>query len=346
MTRMTITEVARRLGVSAGTVSRVVNDSPNSGISAQTRKRVLAECSRVGYKPNAMARALVTRENPGIGLLCNSLLDYNIMRAVQEGLKLATRLGRHVVISTDLDGTTWLDLLREGRVGWVITLARGIPGEVVRDQLDEDLLNRVIRIWEGPMKKPSASPFTVTWDSGVAGKMAVEHLAQLGHREIAVLAGPFEEPEDRFPRIASSYFRGRELGLTVRWITNSEEQGGMIPQSGQEMMRKVLEEFPKVTAVICRQDYHAVGVYRELHRRGLRILEDMAVMGHQNLQPGLHLEPGLTSVATPVVQAVEIALRFAIEGQKNFSERVYDLTSFCRLIPRASTVGKGIVEDE
>ena len=67
------------------------------------------------------------------------------------------------------------------------------------------------------------------------------------------------------------------------------------------MMRKVLDEFPKVTAVICRQDYHAVGVYRELHRRGLRIPADMAVMGHQNLQPGLHLEPGLTSVATPVV---------------------------------------------
>jgi len=303
---------------------------------------VLRECQKLGYKPNALARALVTRENPAIGLLCDSLLDYNVMRAVEAGLTFATRHGRHVVIATDLDENSWQNLLREGRVGWVITLARKIPGELDRDRLEKDLLDRVIRIWEGPMQAPSESPFTVTWDSRVAGNLAVEHLAELGHREIAVLAGPYLEPDlHRFPRIAASYVRGRELGLTVRWITHPDERRENIPDSGRIMMRMVLDEFPDVTAVICRQDYHAVGVYRELAGRNKRIPDDIAVVGHQNLQPGLHLHPPLTSVENPVTEALRTAIQFAVEGPGVFAGPVCDLTHLYRLIPRASTIKEG-----
>jgi DNA-binding LacI/PurR family transcriptional regulator len=113
-----------------------------------------------------------------------------------------------------------------------------------------------------------------------------------------------------------------------------------IPTSGEVMTRQILERFPGVTAIVCRQDLHAVGVYRELHRVGKRIPEDIAVIGHFNLQPILYLDPSLTSVQAPMVEAIEAAMDFVINSKETGEAMVRDFTEYHRLIVRASTVKK------
>jgi DNA-binding LacI/PurR family transcriptional regulator len=337
MGRATIEILSRRLNLSKSTVSRVMNNYPNSGISESTRKRVLEACRDAGYTPNAVARALATKSNSGIGLLCDSLTDYCVMQVVRRAVEIAAQYGRHVVISTEPDTIPWINLLHEGRVGWIIAI-----GDYMTTRSDDfkepELLDRIVSVCEGPYKEILPIKYKFTWDMNRAGIMAMDHLAELGHREVAVLAGPFPDQSYAPPRSLSAYRRAGELGLTAHWIVNMDENLEDIPASGQAMTRQILERYPNVTAIVCRQDLHAVGVYRELHRVGKHIPEDIAVIGHFNLQPVLYLDPPLTSIQTPLLRATESAMYFVISHEEKCETKVADFTEFHELIVRDSTV--------
>lgn len=333
---VTIEKIASVAGVSKSTVSRVLNNTPKSGISRDTRERVLIASKRLNYRPNAMARALATKSSPAVGLLCQSLVDLNIMRAVDLAVSLFSQEGLHIVVSVNPEETPWEDLLNENRVGWLIAIGEYMASRTEKFSKHNSIMDRVISICDGPVVEPLQVAHRIMWDSNRAGILAIEHLFKLGHRNIAILAGPFEKPDKAWPRITSSYNYGRQLGVNIHWVTNADEDTNDIALSGQIMTAKTLQNHPDVTALICRQDYHALGVFRELHRQGVKVPQDISVLGHFDLQDMLAFDPKLTSVVAPLDKSIECALDYIVGNEKKKGASV-DLTEFYRLIPREST---------
>jgi DNA-binding LacI/PurR family transcriptional regulator len=121
-------------------------------------------------------------------------------------------------------------------------------------------------------------------------------------------------------------------------MVNDREDKTDIPSSAQFMVRQVLETYPKVTAVFCRQDYHAIGAYRALIHAGKKIPDDVAVMGNFDLQRMLFLDPPLTSVTTPIVEGMEKAMEFILKPEDERRDKVIDLSDRIKLCVRGSTV--------
>ncbi len=335
--RPTIFSVAESAGVSITTVSHILNYPDNHKYSEEAETRVLAACRRLEYKPNALARSLAKKTNSAIGLLCESLDDHNITRALNRAVELASANGLHVVISTKPAEIPWHNLLEEGRVNWIISIVESMFHQS-HELTKPHLLEKIISVTPGPVDEELPVALRISWDDSRNGRLAVDHLAELGHREIAVLAGPYVDPETACWRLRSAWHRAGQLGLTVRWMTNPTEDKTDIPSSGQCMAQQVLEKYPNATAVLCRQDYHAIGVYRAFIRAGRRIPDDIAVMGNFDLQRMLYLDPPLTSVTSPVVEGVEKAMEFILSSGKRPAGENVDLSDHIRLTVRGSTV--------
>jgi len=337
--RATIFSVAESAGVSITTVSHVLNYPDRHKYSATVEKKVLAACRRLAYRPNVLARSLAKRTTPAVGLLCDSLDDHNITRAVNRAVELAATNGLHVVISTKPSEIPWANLLEEGRVGWIISIVESMINQS-RELMNSRLLERIISVTPGPVVDALPVACRIWWDERRNGRLIADHLAELGHREIAVLAGSFADPECGCWRLQEVYRRANELGLAPRWIVNAEEDKTDIPASGQRMMQETLERFPDVTAVVCRQDYHAIGAYRALIRAGKHIPDNMALVGNMDLQRMLYLDPPLTSVASPIVEGVEKAMEIFLQTREGTAMAMenLDLSEYIRLVVRGSTV--------
>jgi LacI family transcriptional regulator len=332
--RPTIFSVAKEAGVSITAVSLILNHKKSHKYSPEVEARVLTACQNLNYKPNSLARSLAKQTNPAIGILCQSLDDHNITRAVNHTVELAAGHGFHVVVCTKPSEIHWQTLLEEGRVGWIISIMEDM---VHRSQelMQSNFLERVISVSPGPIEEQIPVGARISWDENRNGRLIADHLFSLGHREIALLAGMNIERGGH--RIASTRARAEELGLGFHLITDREEDVNDIPASGERMMKEALEHYPGVTAVVCRQDYQAIGVYRRLMRAGKHIPDDMAVVGNFNLQSKLFLDPGLTSVSCPSVEGIEQAMEFILNPERR-NVKDMDLTDKIELVVRRSTV--------
>jgi LacI family transcriptional regulator len=334
-TRQRIQRIARTAGVSITTVSHILNYPKSHKYSRGVEDRVPAVCRQLEYKPNSLARSLAKKTNSAVGVICESLDDHNITRALNRTMELAAANGLHVVVSTRPAEIPWQNLLEEGRVQWVVSIVESMVQQS-RDLMRPHLLERIISVTPEPVADKIPVQVRIFWNESRNGQLAMDHLADLGHREVAILAGRYGE-DTSSPRLESARLRAQERSMRVRWIMNPEERKDDIPDSGLRMTREVLENWPGVTAIYCRQDYHAIGVYRALMHAGRRIPEDMAVMGNFDLQRTLYLDPPLTSVATPVVLGVEKAMKFILEESREVRRKDEDLTDHIRLVVRGST---------
>jgi LacI family transcriptional regulator len=336
--RPTIFSVAKEAGVSISTVSRVLNHADLQEYSAEVKSKVVAASKKLNYRPNAMARSLARQTNPGIGVLCPSLTDINITRALDRIVEIAETHQRHVVVTTHPEKVPWANLLDDGTVGWVIAINHFMV-EQSDDLILPETLERVIAVTTLPQEYVKRTfALSVTWDTARQGELIAEHLAEMGHKEVAMLAGLRTKPDEVPARLRALDERACELGITIHSVYNPNETKEDISLSGRVMMQEVLAKYPRVTAVICRQDYHAIGVYAELYQTGKRIPEDMAVIGAYNLQRILQFCPALTSADAPLVEGVEFAMNFLL-GKEDAGTRHVDLTDHIRLWQRESTVG-------
>jgi LacI family transcriptional regulator len=331
--RPTIFSVAKGAGVSITTVSHILNYPETHKYSSEVESKVLSTCKQLNYKPNALAKSLANQTNSAIGVLCQSLDDHNITRALSRAVELAASHGLHVVVSTKPSEIHWQTLLEEGRVGWIIAIMEHMVHQS-RELMQPGLLERVISVSPGPVQEQLAVGARISWDENRNGRLIVDHLASLGHHEIAFLVGANLEMGG--DRNISSQKRGEELGLTIHSIMDRFEDLNDIPASGERMMKQILETHPDVTAVICRQDYQAIGVYRQLMRVGKHVPDDMAVVGNFNLQSKLFLDPGLTSVSCPSVEGIEKAMEFIMNPDRR-NVKDLDLTDKIELVIRGST---------
>jgi DNA-binding LacI/PurR family transcriptional regulator len=282
-----IRDVAREAGVSYQTVSRVINDSPR--LRPETRQRVLEVIEQLGYRPNQAARALVTSTSKVIGVLVASrAAAYGAQTILYEIEDAARDAGFTLAIVTtasdDHSVRSALDQLDGQAVRAVAVVA---PQARVFDLLSSTPL-RVPYVLLDPDRRDV--PHSISVDQFEGARIATRHLIELGHRRIIHLAGPQDwiEAEARM----QGYLREvADAELMVRPPVLGDWTADFGYRAGRELLAG--EDF---TAVFCSNDQMALGLLHSFREAGIRVPEDVSVVGFDDIPDAAHYWPPLTTI--------------------------------------------------
>ncbi|WP_394160105.1 LacI family DNA-binding transcriptional regulator [Galactobacter valiniphilus] len=279
-------EIARLAGVSHQTVSRVLNGHPN--IRPATRDKVMAVVNEQNYRPSRVARALATRRHDRIGVVVDGATQIgpaSTLRAIE-----AAAYARDYTISTltaSREGTPIRDavshLVDHGVDGLIAIAPRT---ETIRELLgDPGELPVVVINADAPQGRS-----TVSVDQAAGSRLAMDHLLSLGHRVIMHIAGPRDWAEGRAREAA-----WRESLVAAGLPVRPALVGDWTADRGYALAAQVAAT-PDCTAVFAANDQMALGLIHGLHEAGLRVPEDVSVVGFDDLAESAHYLPPLTTV--------------------------------------------------
>lgn len=282
-----MTDVARLAGVSHMTVSRVLNGHPT--VREQTRLRVQAAITQLGYRPNRAARALVTGRSQMIGVIAQSTSLYGPACLLTEVEQIAAQDGLAVSVSCvprpDHDSISEaVDRLLAHRVAGIIVIAPIEVADVALHRISPDV--PIVTI-DGDIQRSAA---VVTIDQVTAAREATRHLLDAGHRTVWHIAGP----PDRFGSAA------RQKGWQEALVAAGAEvlpplPAGWSAASGYEC-GELLARMPEVTAIFAANDHVALGVLRALQEHGRHVPKDVSVVGFDDVPEAAYFLPPLTTV--------------------------------------------------
>jgi len=314
----TLADIARALGVSKMTVSRAINNHPE--ISPETRSRVLEAAQRMNYRPNQYARALTTNRSYLLGVIVPDLM-HSYFAEICRGIEsVAKPLGyQNLICSTDEDAAN--EQVEIGallpRTDGLILASSAAPGDtkfyrrIIREGAKIVLIDRQL---EG-LRTP-----TVTTDDVKVGMLATEYLINLGHRRIGHLKGTVAST-------AALRFDGYKKALAKHRLPLNESlvrECGFTEQDGYESMSAWLKEGGVTSAIFAANDPAAIGAMSAISEAGLRIPEDVAIVGGGNIHYGDMLKVPLTTVAWSTLEMGQAAAQLSIElveGKKRRKEQ-------------------------
>jgi LacI family transcriptional regulator len=299
--RVTIYDIADRLGISTSTVSRALSRKENSLISENTRERVRRTAEEMGYRPNALARALITGRTLAIGLYTRSMEERvgpHFARMLEAVELKASELGYQVLMSGALD-----TISAEGRIDGVVALAR--PD-------DEELVSALRgRPCVFVMHGPEAERESVMWNDFEGAYKAGQYLVSMGHRKVCMLIGNTTHASNpAFPKA-----KGFRQAMTEAGVSPQECLGGPSEdefENGYLLTTQLLAHSPDITAIFARNDFLALGAMKALRHLGKSVPEDVSVIGYNDTVLAKCSDPSLTSVHTPIGEAGVIAVEHLI----------------------------------
>jgi len=306
---VTITEVAKAAGVSIATASRVISESDHS-VNEATRVRVLAAADKLGYQPNMLASGLRRGKSFTVGIVLdriNSSFTPPIVQGIQEYLKQYDFASS--IINSFNDPKIENDSIRR-------MLGRQVDGIIFVDtnvhSTDEIELktNKPLIFVKRRRLKESKNCISILPDNRFGGELAARHLVRLGHHRIAHIKGP--EGWDA-SRLREEGFRSV---LESEQITIGESffaSGDWSLESGYAAMQFLLSQTLHPSAVFVANDQMAVGAIYAIQDRGLKVPDDIAVVGYDNLELARYIRPTLTTISQPLQQLGEAAAKILIE---------------------------------
>jgi DNA-binding LacI/PurR family transcriptional regulator len=305
-------DVARTAGVSAQTVSRALRDSPN--VNPETRKRVLAAVERLGYRFNNAARVLSSGRSHTIGLVLLQSGGYYSRSAVTAGVEAAAGEAGYAVsiatiarLDTGLMERSLSKLADQGVDGIVIA----VPLISVTQKM-EDITRDIPTVTLDGSRTASARVLGI--DQKEAGRLATQHLLDLGHRQVWHVAGPDEWIEARQRR------QGWQECLAAAGIPAPPPlEGDWSPDSGYRQ-GQVLAMIPDVTAVFAASDEMAFGVIRALRERGRSVPEDVSIVSVDDIELAAYCSPPLTTVRQDFYRSGEAAVALLLREDGAESE--------------------------
>lgn len=297
--RPTLEAVAARAGVSRGTVSRVINDSPR--VSERTRRQVLAIVEELGYVPNHAARTLVTRRTDTVALVVSEPEERvftepffaGVLRGIGSALSAAGLQLLLAMAHAPLERGRLERYLAGNHVDGVLLLSQHD-----RDTLPELLGRARIPLVLGGGRQDQAVVY-VDVDNAGGARQAVTHLVVTGRTAIATITGAADMRAGR-DRLAGYLdgLAGAGLPADAALIA----RGDFGPDSGARAMRELLARRPGLDAVFAASDPMALEAVRVLRAAGRRVPEDVAVIGFDDSDVARHADPPLTTVHQPVEQ--------------------------------------------
>jgi LacI family transcriptional regulator len=305
----TIFEVAALAGVSKSTVSNVIRDA--NGVAEPTRERVLVAIERLGYKPNALARQFVAQRTTTLGVLVGDLDN----PFYAEMAKLIERWAFHrgyTAMFCNIEGDDELamsgvETLLEQRVAGLVFLAF-----FGRSPAMQELLRQRAPVVFVGLREDWGDSVAVGDADG--GRLATEHLIGLGHREIAYLTTPAVEPRADRARHAGYRVAMRRAGLAtrpaVRWVPGAED----VRISGRRAsLSELLVGADRPTGVFVSNDLGAIALQEFIDVHGLRVPEDVSLIGFDNVSLAGLARISLTTVAQPLDELARLGVERLVE---------------------------------
>jgi DNA-binding LacI/PurR family transcriptional regulator len=301
----TIKDVARVAGVSLGTASLALRESP--AIREVTRRRVLQAAKRLRYQPSAPARSLVTRRTHSVGLLISDITNPFFIRAVRAIEDLAQENGYNLILcNTDEDPAKeaeYLRVLMEKRVDGIILATTG-----ARRGVREVRWRRIpLVLFDRELSGIAAD--TVKVDGVLGGRLATEHLLALGHRRIAIIHGPVQRSTGA-ERLRGSLEALRDHGITPDPALTRE--GNFKQDTGYRYTQALLDLTPPPTALFCANNLMTVGAIQALQDRKIRVPQDLSLIGYDDMEWWTLTHPPLTTVGQPVYDLGREAMRLLL----------------------------------
>lgn len=301
--RPTLDAVAARAGVGRGTVSRVVNGSPQ--VSPEARAAVQQAIAELGYVPNRAARALVTQRTDSVALVVSESGERvftepffaAIVRGVSSGLLETPMQLWLAMVQSPIERERVEHHLTNQHVDGVLLLSLH-DSDPLPTLLEERGLPAVLGGRPARMLHPNAQPaWFVDVDNVGGARQAVEHLFVQGRRRVATIAGP-QDMGVGLARLSGYREAVRAAGGAVE--SGLVAYGDFSEGSGTAAMRRLLDACPDLDAVFVASDLMAFGALRALREAGRRVPEDVAVIGFDDAPIARSAEPPLTTVFQPV----------------------------------------------
>lgn len=305
-----IRTVAALAKVSIATVSRTINGSP--AVSERLTKRVWQAIEQLNYFPNTHARTLVSGRSRLFGIIVENITNPFFPELIQSFEEIAVANGYEILVSSSNSNpavlTNCVRRMLERKVDGVAVMTFG-EEEPVLDQLAHRDVPMVLA--EFRLDDPKVSTIVLDYTTGI--RAAVTHLAALGHRKIAFLAGP-HKLHSAITRENDFRMAMGEAGLKVQkaWVIECDHtpKGGV---TGFEQLQ-ALGDYPR--AILCSNDMTAIGVLRAAYMGGLRVPEDLSVIGLDDIDFAEFTLPPLTTIRmsrTELARAAFEALRQQVE---------------------------------
>ncbi|MEJ5946644.1 substrate-binding domain-containing protein [Pseudokineococcus basanitobsidens] len=307
--RATLADVARAVGVSTPTVSKVLNE--RGDVAEQTRARVLAALDAAGYVRRGEPAAARPETSPLVELVLADLDSSYAVEVVGGAEAAAAAAGAGLVVTAShgrrADGGRWLERLRGRRSAGVVLVISG-PDAPTAQELRRLGVPLVLLDPVGNRDPHLPTVGATNWSGGLA---ATEHLLGLGHRRVAVVSGD--------PALACSQERvdGYRAALGRAGVAVDEalvRWGDFLPAAGRRCAAELLDLDDPPTAVFAGSDLQASGVYAEARARGLAVPRDLSVVGFDDLALCQYLSPPLTTVRQPLADMAATAVRLALEA--------------------------------
>jgi len=292
--RPTIYDIARLAGVSTATVSKVFNQTGN--ISEKTRRRILEISRELNYQPNVLASALNGKKTFSLGLLIPDMVNPFFAELARNVEDRAQELGFNLIIcNTDNDmkkEVKYIQLLRQKSVDGII-VATGVRN----DEFLKELIDQHVPIALVAREMSVLSTSTVLVDDFAGGYNATRHLIELGHRRIAVIA------ESMSVSSSKERVRGYRHALEEAGLSFAEElvaTSDFSIESGRETAHAILKLPERPSAIFACNDLLAIGAMQAAKELGIRVPEELSVVGFDNTILATITDPPMTTVAQPI----------------------------------------------
>ncbi len=307
----TVIDVAKRAGVSAITVSRVINRS--GYVSEETRKRVEAAADDLGYLQNSLARSLRSSRTNTIGLIVSDITNpffTNLARGVED---IASDAGFTVIFcntdeSTDEEEKYTQVLLKKQVDGFLLVPTHSSPHSIQMIQ-KRDIPLVIIDRWV-----PEVQVDSVRCDSEDGSYQLTRLLLSLGHRNIAVISGP-KDVSTAIDRVNGYCKALEEAGLP--FLENYVRYGDFVQSSGYELTKRLLALDPRPTAIFGANNFIGIGVLKALNAAGIKVPEDVSVVAFDDLPEPMVVFPFLTVASQPSYEMGCRATRLLLDRLAN-----------------------------
>lgn len=300
---VTIYDVAREANVSMATVSRVVNGNPN--VKPSTRKKVLEAIERLGYRPNAVARGLASKKTTTVGVIIpdiSNIFFAELARGIED---IATMYKYNIILSnSDQNKEKELHLLNTmlaKQVDGILFMG----GNITEEHVSEFQKSPVPIVLAATIEPNNAIPSVNIYYEQAAFE-AVAYLLEKGNKRVAYVTGPTNDP------INQKKLAGYRRALETHGLTYEEElviEGDNSYDSGIEAYEKIAELAEKPTAVFAGTDEMALGVIHSAQDHGVRIPDQLEVIGFDNTRLATMVRPRLTTVMQPMYDIGAVAMR-------------------------------------
>jgi len=328
-TRPTIRDVARLAGVSHQTVSRVINKSDD--VTAETRDRVDSAIVELGYRPSAIARSMARGETHTLACISPNLTDYTFASII-EGAEREARGQGYFLLSSSAESATGFEALVEELVGH-----GRVDGLLIINPYADDRHRLIpgafplVFVGAHARGEPISS---VCLDDEAAARAATRHLLDSGCRRIALITGPLAE--DCSVDRRTGFLQALEAA-GLAFDHGLEVEGDWSATSGREALLGLARQRMLPDAVFAQNDRMALGVLHAARDLGLRVPEQLAVIGVDDMPLATHFDPPLTTMRQDMPDIGRQAARLLIEIIRNPEAPMLDVKLPAELVIRQST---------